>query len=148
MSKGAEAASRGSELGAQGGQNRCEEVAVRPAWVAWGGSEWPNKRDSHVGERGEIRHQVERHKPKRKMYSREYIMILWFLNHRHSGTLSCVFPHLSSTDIPFLSYPLKAKYMELMGKDKGYNLNHVYCQVKGWSKKNCEIFSNDFGKGF
>jgi hypothetical protein len=59
-----------------------------------------------------------------------------------------VFPHLSSTDIPFSSYPLKAKYVELMGKDKGYNSSHVYCQVKGWSKKSCEIFSNDFGKGF
>jgi hypothetical protein len=35
-----------------------------------------------------------------------------------------------------------------MGKDKGYNSSHVYCQVKGWSKKNCKIFSNDFGKGF
>jgi hypothetical protein len=21
-----------------------------------------------------------------------------------------------------------------MGKDKGYNSSHVYCQVKGWSK--------------
>jgi hypothetical protein len=65
---------------------------------------------------------------------------------RHS--LWCVFPHLGSTDIPFLSYPLKAQYVELMGKDKGYNSSHVYCQVKGWSKKSCEIFSNDFGKGF
>jgi hypothetical protein len=65
---------------------------------------------------------------------------------RHS--FWCVFPHLGSTDIPFLSYPLKAKYVELMGKDKGYNSSHVYCQVKGWSKKSCEIFSNDFGKGF
>jgi hypothetical protein len=62
-------------------------------------------------------------------------MIIWFLNRRHSGTIFlCVFPHLSSTDIPFSSYPLKAKYVELMGKDKGYNSNHAYCQVKGWSK--------------
>jgi hypothetical protein len=59
-----------------------------------------------------------------------------------------VFPHLSSTDIPFSSYPLKAKYVELMGKDKGYNLSHVYCQVEGWTKKSCKISSNDFGKGF
>jgi hypothetical protein len=59
-----------------------------------------------------------------------------------------VFPQLGSTDIPFSSYPLKAKYVELMGKDKGYNSSHVYCQVKGWSKKSYEIFSNDFGKGF
>jgi hypothetical protein len=59
-----------------------------------------------------------------------------------------VFPHLGSTDIPFSSYHLKAKYVELIGKDKGYNSSHVYCQVKGWSKKSCEIFSNDFGKSF
>jgi hypothetical protein len=59
-----------------------------------------------------------------------------------------VFPHLGSTDISFSTYPLKAKYMELMGKDKGYNSGHVYCQVKGWSKKSYEIFSNDFGKDF
>jgi hypothetical protein len=59
-----------------------------------------------------------------------------------------VFPHLGSTDIPFSSYPLKAKYVEPMGKDKGYNSSHAYCQVKGWSKKSYEIFSNDFGKGF
>ncbi len=38
--------------------------------------------------------------------------------------------------------------MELMGKDKGYNSSHAYCQVKGWSKKSYETFSNDFGKGF
>jgi hypothetical protein len=59
-----------------------------------------------------------------------------------------VFPHLGSTDIPFSSYPLKAKYVELMGKDKGYNSSHAYCQVKGWSKKSYETFSNNFGKGF
>jgi hypothetical protein len=59
-----------------------------------------------------------------------------------------VFSHLGSRDIPFSSYPLKAKYVELMGKDKGYNSSYIYCQVKRWSKKNCEIFSNDFGKGF
>jgi hypothetical protein len=59
-----------------------------------------------------------------------------------------VFPHLGSTYIPFSSYPLKAKYVELMGKDKGYNSSHAYCQVKGWSKMSYETFSNDFGKGF
>jgi hypothetical protein len=58
-----------------------------------------------------------------------------------------LFPHLGLTDIPFSSYPLKAKYVELMGKDKGYNLGHAYCQVKGWSKKSYETFSNDFEKG-
>jgi hypothetical protein len=35
----------------------------------------------------------------------------------------------------FSSYPLKAKYVELMGKEKGYNSSHVYCQVKRWFKK-------------
>jgi hypothetical protein len=73
-------------------------------------------------------------------------MILWFLNVRHS--LWCVFPHFGSIDIPFSSYSLKDKYVELMGKDKGYNSSHVYHQVKGWSKKSCEIFSNDFGNVF
>jgi hypothetical protein len=72
--------------------------------------------------------------------------IIWFLNLRRS--FWCLFPHLSSTDIPFSSYPLIAKYVELMGKDKGYNSSHSYCQVKGWSKKCYETFSNDFGKGF
>jgi hypothetical protein len=72
--------------------------------------------------------------------------IIWFLNLRHS--FWCVFPHLGSTYIPFSSYPLKAKYVELMGKDNGYNSSDVYCQVKGWPKKSCEIFSNNFGKSF
>jgi hypothetical protein len=35
-----------------------------------------------------------------------------------------------------------------MGKDKGYNSSHSYCQVKGWSKTSYETFSYDFGKGF
>jgi hypothetical protein len=38
--------------------------------------------------------------------------------------------------------------MELMGKDKGYNSSHAYCQVKGLSKKSYETFSNNFGKSF
>jgi hypothetical protein len=38
--------------------------------------------------------------------------------------------------------------VELMSKYKGYNSSHVCCQVKGWYKKSCEIFSNEFGKGF
>jgi hypothetical protein len=59
-----------------------------------------------------------------------------------------MFPHLGSTDIPFSSYPLKAKYVEFMSKDKGYNSSNVYCQVKGWSKKSNETFSNNFGKSF
>jgi hypothetical protein len=53
----------------------------------------------------------------------------------------------ASISYPFSAYPLKAKYVELMGKDKGYNSSHVCCQVKGWSKKSYETFSNDFGKG-
>jgi hypothetical protein len=61
-------------------------------------------------------------------------MILRFLNIRHSSTLFVV-PHLGSTNVPFSSYPLKAKYVELMGKEKWYNSSHVYCQAKGWSKK-------------
>jgi hypothetical protein len=76
-------------------------------------------------------------------------MILWFLNLRHSSTLFgvCVSsPRLNRYS--FSSYPLKAKYVKLMGKDKGYNSSHVYCQVKGWSKKSYETFSNNFGKTF
>jgi hypothetical protein len=68
----------------------------------------------------------------------------WALGH----SFWCVFSHLGSIDISFSSYPLKAKYVVLMGKDKGYNSSHVYCQVKGFLKKICEIFSNNFGKGF
>jgi hypothetical protein len=38
--------------------------------------------------------------------------------------------------------------MELMGKNKGYNSSHAYCQIKGWYKKSYETFSNDFRKSF
>jgi hypothetical protein len=38
--------------------------------------------------------------------------------------------------------------VELMGKGKGYNSSHVYCQAKGWSKKELKNFLNDFGMGF
>jgi hypothetical protein len=76
-------------------------------------------------------------------------MIIWFLNLRHSGNLFGVCFLISAQQIfLFSSYPLKAKYVELMGKEKGYNSSHAYCQVKGWSKKSYETFSNDFGKGF
>jgi hypothetical protein len=34
-----------------------------------------------------------------------------------------------------------AKYVELMGKEKGYNSSHVYCQAKGWSKRAKKTFS-------
>jgi hypothetical protein len=47
-----------------------------------------------------------------------------------------------------LSYPLKAKYVELMGKEKRYNSSHIYYQAKGWYKKSYETFSNDFGMDF
>jgi hypothetical protein len=58
-------------------------------------------------------------------------MILWFLNIRHSSTLSSVCgssPQLNKCT--FSSYPLKVEYVELMGKGKGYNSCHVYCQAK------------------
>jgi hypothetical protein len=38
--------------------------------------------------------------------------------------------------------------VELLGKEKGYNSSHVYCQAKGWSKKSLENFLTDFGKVF
>jgi hypothetical protein len=57
-------------------------------------------------------------------------MILWFLNISHSGTLfGGSSPRLNKYS--FSSYPLKAKYVELIGKEKGYNSSHVYCQAKG-----------------
>jgi hypothetical protein len=59
-----------------------------------------------------------------------------------------VFPHHGSIDIPFSSYSLNAKYVKLLGKDKGYNSSHAYYQGKRWFKKSYETFSNYFGKGF
>jgi hypothetical protein len=41
----------------------------------------------------------------------------------------------SAQQCSFSSYPLKAKYMELMGKEKGHNSSYVYSQAKGFSKK-------------
>jgi hypothetical protein len=35
-----------------------------------------------------------------------------------------------------------------MGKEKGYNSSHIYCQAKGWSKKSYENFLNDLEKVF
>jgi hypothetical protein len=61
-------------------------------------------------------------------------MILWFLNIRHSDTLFGVW-FLTSAQQIFSFYPLKAKYVELIGKGKWYNLSRVCCQAKGWSKK-------------
>jgi hypothetical protein len=62
-------------------------------------------------------------------------MILCFLNIRHSGTLFVCGSSPRLNKCSFSSYPLKAKYVELMGEEKGYNSSHVYCQAKGWSKK-------------
>jgi hypothetical protein len=41
-------------------------------------------------------------------------------------------PRLSNCN--FSSYPIWAEYVEVMGKEKGYNSSHVYYQAKGWSK--------------
>jgi hypothetical protein len=62
-------------------------------------------------------------------------MILWLLNNRHSGTFLVRGSSPQLDKCSFLSYPLKAKYVELMGKEKGYNSSHVYYQAKGWFKK-------------
>jgi hypothetical protein len=41
----------------------------------------------------------------------------------------------------FSSYPLKAKYVELIGKEKGYNSSYVYCQAKDGPKRVKKTFS-------
>jgi hypothetical protein len=67
-------------------------------------------------------------------------MILWFLNIRHSGTLFCgSSPWLNKYS--FLSYPLKAKCVERMGKEKGYNSSHVYSKLKDGPKRTKKTFS-------
>jgi hypothetical protein len=38
--------------------------------------------------------------------------------------------------------------VELIGKGKWYNSRHVYCQAKGWSKKELRKLSQRFRKGF
>jgi hypothetical protein len=48
----------------------------------------------------------------------------------------------------FSSYPLKAKYVEFMDKEKGYNSRYVYCQAKGWSKRVKKTFSMILGGVF
>jgi hypothetical protein len=65
-------------------------------------------------------------------------MILYYYGSSTLGTQALFLicgssPRLNKCSFP--SYPLKAKYVELMGKGKGYNSSHVYCQAKGWSKK-------------
>jgi hypothetical protein len=62
-------------------------------------------------------------------------MILWFLNIRHSDTLFGMWFLTSTQPMFLLSYPLKAKYVELIGKEKGYNSSHVYCQAKDGAKR-------------
>jgi hypothetical protein len=62
-------------------------------------------------------------------------MILWFLNIRHSGTILVCGSSPWLNNCSFSSYPLYSDYVELMGKEKGYNSSHVYCQAKRWFKK-------------
>jgi hypothetical protein len=62
-------------------------------------------------------------------------MIIWFLNISHSGTLFVMWFLTSDQQMFLLILPSNAKYVELMGKGKGYNSSHVYCHAKGWSKK-------------
>jgi hypothetical protein len=78
-------------------------------------------------------------------------MILYYYGSSTLGTRALLLVCGSSpwlNKCSFSSYPPKAKYVELMGKGKGYNSSYVYCQAKGWSTKSYENFLNDFGKGF
>jgi hypothetical protein len=59
------------------------------------------------------------------------IKIIWFLNLRYSDTLFMCVSSPQLNKCSFSSYPLKAKYVELMGQEKWYNISYVYCQVKG-----------------
>jgi hypothetical protein len=68
-------------------------------------------------------------------------MILWFLNIRHSSTLFGMWFLTSAHQMFLPSYPLKPKYVELMGKGKCYNSCYVYNQAKGWSKRVKKTFS-------
>jgi hypothetical protein len=52
--------------------------------------------------------------------------IIWFLNLRHSGTFFVCVSSPQLDKCSFSSYPLKAKYVELMGKKKGFNSSYVY----------------------
>jgi hypothetical protein len=61
---------------------------------------------------------------------KKIVMILWFLNIRHLGILFGMWLLTLAQQSSFSSYPLKAKYVELMGKEKGYNSSYVYCQAK------------------
>jgi hypothetical protein len=60
-------------------------------------------------------------------------MILYYYGSSTLGTRALFLIRGSSPQLnkcSFSSYPLKAKYVELMGKGKGYNSSHVYCQAK------------------
>jgi hypothetical protein len=52
-------------------------------------------------------------------------LILWFLNIRHSVTLFGMWFLTSAQQMFLLIYPLKAKYVELTGKEKRYNSSYV-----------------------
>jgi hypothetical protein len=41
----------------------------------------------------------------------------------------------------FSSYPLKAEYVDLVGKGKGYHSSHVYCQEKDGPNRVKKTFS-------
>jgi hypothetical protein len=41
----------------------------------------------------------------------------------------------------FSSYPLKAKYVELMGNEKGYNSSYVFAKLKDGPKRVKKTFS-------
>jgi hypothetical protein len=73
---------------------------------------------------------------------------IWFLNLRHSGTLFLVCLLTLAQQMFLFTYPLNVKYVELIGKEKGYNSTYVYCQVKGRSKKELRKLSQWFWKEF
>jgi hypothetical protein len=52
-----------------------------------------------------------------------------------------VVPHLGSTISSFPSYPLKAKYVELMGKGKGTTQVMYIAKLKDCPKRVKKIFS-------
>jgi hypothetical protein len=63
---------------------------------------------------------------------------IWYYGSSTLGTRALFLVCGSSPQLnkwSFSSYPLKAKYCELMGKGKGYNPCYIYCQAKRWSKK-------------
>jgi hypothetical protein len=66
--------------------------------------------------------------------------IIWFLNLRHSGTLVCVSsPWLNKCS--FSSYPLKAKYVELMCEKKDTTQVMYIAKIKDGPKRAKKTFS-------